>query len=131
MRKKPPIPRTDVPATRAAGDAAEQAAADFLEAQGLHLVARNYRCLRGELDLIAEQGEALVFVEVRLRSRGDFGGGLASVDWRKQQRLIAAAQHFLQQHPRMADRPCRFDVIALGPGRDTAPAWIRNAFDAG
>ena len=76
---------------QAAGGEAESQAARFLERQGLRIVTRNYRTRQGEIDLVAQDGDVLVFVEVRLRSGGYFGGAAASVTPRKQSRIIAAA----------------------------------------
>ena len=70
----------------------------------------------------------MVFVEVRYRGNTGYGSGAESVDPRKQSRLIACAQHYLQTHPRTAQLPCRFDVIAIN-GSDGSLDWIRNAFD--
>ena len=70
-----------------------------------------------------------MIVEVRLRSRADFGGGAASVDHRKQQRLIRASRHLLATHPQLARLPVRFDVLDLQPAGDGyAVNWIRHAF---
>ena len=112
------------------GEQAENTAAGWLTAMGLVILQRNFRCRCGEIDIIAREGEVLVFVEVRLRSHPGFAGAHASVDPRKQRRLIRAAQVYLQRHPRWAGNPCRFDVIGLKqpqsvPGPD---AWIRAAF---
>lgn len=109
------------------GAAAENSAVRLLKAAGLVIVARNVRCRFGEIDVIARDGETLVFVEVRLRADTRFGGGLASVDAHKQARLIRTAGWYLQAHPREAARPCRFDVILLAK-LDTDPEWIRDAF---
>ena len=109
------------------GQAAEQQAATFLSRQGLVELQRNYRVRGGEIDLIMRDGEHLVFVEVRYRSRSEFGGAAASVTATKQRRLALAAQHFLLS--RGYDVPCRFDVVALQPGQ--APQWIRDAFQPG
>ena len=113
-----------------AGDAAEQAACAHLQAHGCRVLARNARFREGELDIVAQQGELLLFVEVRLRAGSRFGGAGASVDAFKRRRLVRAAQHFLLQHYGGGARtpPCRFDVItADGDGiRD----WIRDAFAA-
>lgn len=111
---------------RTRGADAERAAEHWLAARGLHTLARNYRCRRGEIDLVMRDGDCVVFVEVRLRSRGDFGGASASVDGAKQRRLIVAAQHFLLGQPALRDAPCRFDVVA-GSGRDDWQ-WLRDAF---
>lgn len=95
---------------QAKGAAAEQLAADYLQRQGLTLLERNFRVRGGEIDLICRDGKATVFVEVRLRSRGDFGGAAASITAAKQARLILAARHWLLRH---GETPCRFDCILL------------------
>lgn len=112
------------------GQLAEQVAAEFLEQQGLKLIERNYRCRNGEIDLIMRFGSYLVFVEVRYRKYRNYGGAAASVDWRKQQKLLSAAQHYLQKR-RATNRPCRFDVIAVSPDSDGTLCcdWITNAFE--
>ena len=117
--------------TQAIGDAAETLAARYLQQQGLAIRERNYRTRLGELDLICEDGETLVFVEVRYRRRNHYGSGLDSVDRRKQDKLVKSALYYLQCHPRLASRPARFDVIAVAPGPDGPHIdWIRNAFAA-
>lgn len=118
----PAAPRT----ARARGLAAEEAAARFLEAKGLSIVTRNYRTRFGEVDLVAREGATLVFVEVRRRSWRAWGGAAASVDSRKQSRLVAAARHFLARLG--AEPACRFDVVTWD-GESGPPAWIRGAFD--
>jgi len=109
----------------ARGEAAENLAAAFLQRAGLALVERNYRCRFGEIDLIMQDAATRVFVEVRLRSRSDFGGAAASVTLAKQKKLLAAARLYLATLKTLP--PCRFDVVAL-TGND-APDWIKNAFD--
>jgi putative endonuclease len=105
---------------------AEAAAARLLESKGLAIVARNYRTRFGEVDLVAREGATLVFVEVRRRSSPAFGGAAASVDARKQARIVAAARHYLA---RLGEEPaCRFDVVTWD-GDPGLPAWIRGAFD--
>ncbi|MEW5966778.1 MAG: YraN family protein [Pseudomonadota bacterium] len=107
------------------GQQAEAQAEAFLAAQGLAPVTRNWRCRFGEIDLVMRDGATLVFVEVRLRARGDFGGAAASVTPAKQQKLVAAARQYLAG---LKTQPaCRFDVVALD-GK-AAPEWIRNAID--
>lgn len=117
------------PTTKAVGDAAEDRALAHLLDAGLRLVARNYRTPGrggGEIDLVMRDGATLVFVEVRRRSRTDFGGAAASVGWAKQRRIVFAARHFLL---RLASPPpCRFDVVAVEPQR---VHWLKAAFDAG
>jgi len=111
-----------------AGRRAEQDACEYLQRRGLRLVERNYRCARGEIDLIMRDRDTLVFVEVRFRRSRRYGGGVESVDWRKQDRLAATAAHYLQQNPRAARRPCRFDVIAIGGEGEPRVDWISDAF---
>jgi len=112
---------------RLRGEAAEELAARFLAAQGLAILARNYRTRLGEVDIVAREGAVLVFLEVRLRSWAAWGGAAASVDARKQRRIVAAARHFLSRL--RAEPPCRFDVLTLD-GPAGSPAWIRGAFEA-
>lgn len=112
------------------GKEAEGQAAEHLRRQGLKPVTNNYRCRNGEIDLIMQSHDTLVFVEVRFRRQKGFGGAAASVDRRKQQKLLATAQHYLQ-HENATNRPCRFDVIAVMPGADGTLIfdWIQNAFE--
>lgn len=107
------------------GQSAEARAESFLRSHGLTLLARNWRCRFGEIDLVMRDGDTLVFVEVRLRSRADYGGAAASVTPAKQQKLLAAARQYLATLKTLP--PCRFDVLALSGA--TSPDWIRNAFD--
>lgn len=108
------------------GEAAEQLAAAYLERQGLRVVERNYRCRLGEIDLIMRDGSALVFVEVRLRSSGNFGGAAESITLRKQKKILQAARHYLAGQRSLP--PCRFDAVLLGGLEDGAIEWIKNAF---
>ncbi|WP_456444676.1 YraN family protein [Thiolapillus sp.] len=105
------------------GEAAESLACRWLESQGLVLQARNYRCRAGEIDLIMEDGETLVFVEVRYRSHPGYGSAAESVTPAKQLKLLRTAQHYLQQLPHTP--PCRFDIIGIEPEQPVQ--WIRNA----
>jgi putative endonuclease len=107
------------------GEAAEALAARFLEARGLTIVARNYRCRFGEIDLVARSGSTLVFVEVRARASDAFGGAAASITTAKRQRLVRTARHYLAQ--RGGQRACRFDVVLLS-GALPRVEWIQNAF---
>ena len=111
------------------GKDAELQALKYLQQQGLRLLAQNWLCKRGELDLVMLDGDTVVFVEVRYRKNTQWGGALASIDERKQQKLIFAAQYFLQRESRWANSPCRFDVVAI----DSHPSqlnWLQNAFDS-
>jgi putative endonuclease len=109
------------------GAQAEALACAHLERAGLKPVARNYRCPQGEIDLIMDDRDTLVFVEVRYRRSDAFGTPAETVDRRKQARLQAAAGHYLLTHS--ADRACRFDVVAVS-GDDMRIEWLRNAFGA-
>jgi len=111
------------PAQAAGGDAEDRAAA-LLARNGLDIVARNYRTRLGEIDLVARDGECLVFVEVRSRGDSSYGNALESITPAKRRRLVAAARHFLLPYRRLP--PCRFDVIALDADE---LQWIRGAFD--
>lgn len=88
-----------------AGQAAEDHALEHLRGQGLRLLARNWRCKGGELDLVMLDADTVVFVEVRYRLHAGFGGALGSIDGRKQKRLTLAANLFLQSEPRWAKNP--------------------------
>jgi putative endonuclease len=113
------------------GAASEQLAAEYLQARGLILLARNLRCRAGELDLVCLDGEVLAIVEVRQRVRTDFGGALASVSAGKQRKIIRAARYFACRRPGWRSHPMRFDVIGLQglPGEHRL-AWIKDAFRA-
>jgi putative endonuclease len=116
-----------------AGQAAEESAVQHLRAQGLAILMRNYRCRTGELDIVAEAPDGVVVIaEVRLRANRRYGGGAASVDWRKQRRVLGATRHLLARHPQLARRALRFDVLDLTPeaGRGYSVEWIRHAFSA-
>lgn len=115
-------PRT---AKQVEGQAAEDAALDYLQKQGLTLLHRNFRCKGGEIDLILQQQDTLVFVEVRKRADTRFGGAAASITASKQKRLILAAQVFLQRY--RIPPACRFDVVAVD---GTSLNWIKNAIEA-
>lgn len=107
------------------GAAAELLALAHLQSQGLTLVERNYRCRMGEIDLIMRDAGTTVFVEVRLRGRGAFADAAASIDARKQGRIIAAAQHYLMGKP---EQPCRFDCVLLSRLEAGDIEWLRAAF---
>ncbi len=117
--------------TTALGRRAEDLACRHLEAQGLRLLERNYRCRAGELDLVMLDGGTLVVVEVRSRSTSAHGDAASTVGPRKQQRFIRAARHLLLTRPDYRRLPARFDVVAIDPGAPGAPpklTWIRDAF---
>jgi putative endonuclease len=104
------------------GAAAEALAAEFLAMRGLTIVARNYRCRGGEIDLIARDREMLVFIEVRLRSGAAFGGAAASITPAKRLRLKRAAGHYLAALGH--EPPCRFDAILLDALDSNRIEWL-------
>jgi putative endonuclease len=112
------------------GDAGEKAAEEFLARSGYRVVARKHRCQRGEVDLVFEQGELLVFVEVRTRATAAFGGPEETVGLPKQRRILHAARDFLARW-RGPPRGARFDVVAVldRPGGPLL-SHIPNAFEA-
>lgn len=111
------------------GQIAEDSAARFLEQRGLAVLARNFRCRGGEIDLVCRDGESLVFVEVRLRRNQDYGGAAASIGVAKQRRVVLAARHYLiaRGESLASDCACRFDCVLLDGQTLT---WIRDAFAA-
>ena len=113
-----------------AGEAAENAAQRYLTARGLRLLARNYRCRGGEIDLVMLEGKTLALVEVRYRSSDNFGGAAASVTWFKRRRIILAARHLLMTRSDLRRYSARFDVVAMSGDLACGPQveWIKAAF---
>jgi putative endonuclease len=104
---------------RTVGAAGESLAAAWLQRAGLRILARNYRCRGGEVDIVADDHGELVFVEVRTRRLRGLVGPEESITYRKQQRLLCASEHYLQATA-AADRPWRIDLVAIevdGRGR--------------
>jgi putative endonuclease len=108
------------------GAAAEQQAAAYLQRNGLVLLESNFRCRFGEVDMVMKEGSTLVFVEVRKRGSQAFGGAAASITPAKQEKIIKAAQFYLQRL--QAQPPCRFDAVLLDGGGQVE--WIKHAFEA-
>jgi putative endonuclease len=108
------------------GEKAETLAAAFLEREGLRIIERNYRSRFGEIDLIARDGDALVFIEVRERKSAAFGGAAASITAAKQKKLTRTALAYLTGN----NRPpaCRFDAVLVGAAGKIE--WLRGAFSA-
>jgi putative endonuclease len=102
----------------------EELALQLLLQQGLILVARNYHCKWGELDLLMDDQGVLVVVEVRYRKNSYYGSALESVTLAKQSKIVAAAKHYMATHK--INRAIRFDVIAKTG--DSPPEWVKNAF---
>lgn len=112
-----------------AGKRAEARAEKYLRQHGLTTVSKNYHCRFGELDLIMQDGETLVFVEVRHRQPSGFGSGADSITQAKRKRLCAAARYYLGRHPLGLNQYCRFDVVSIDGGlTDRHVNWIKNAF---
>lgn len=114
------------------GIAAEALAAGYLAAAGVRLLARNVRCKAGEIDIVCLDGEVLAVVEVRQRSRPDFGGAIASVNRAKQRKIICAARFLLRTFPQWRGRRMRFDVLGIHglPDGHYRCEWIKDAFRA-
>lgn len=113
--------------TKQIGDAGEEIAARHLVAQGLQVLACNFRVKGGEIDIVCRDGATVVFVEVRRRARTDFGGAAWSITPTKQKRLILAARHWLARHGQYYDGACRFDCVLLDGNQ---LEWVKNAFSA-
>ncbi|MFM1896716.1 MAG: hypothetical protein RLZZ385_1790 [Pseudomonadota bacterium] len=115
---------------RAFGATQELLALGYLQREGLRLVERNYQCRLGEIDLILQDGDQLVFLEVRFRKNHDHGSALETVDHRKQRKLLLCAQHYLMRRRVDARVNCRFDVLGItcdSQGQHEF-TWITNAF---
>ncbi|MDM8569970.1 YraN family protein [Thiotrichales bacterium HSG1] len=109
------------------GQWAEELAYVYLCKQGLQPVERNYRCKVGEIDLIMLDEKILVFVEVRYRKSQRYGGSMASVNTRKQQKVLDVASCYLQNHS--WEQQCRFDVVLVdGAMEKPQMNWIADAF---
>ncbi len=109
------------------GAAAERLAEQHLCAAGLRVLARNYQCRLGEIDLVCSEGDVLVFVEVRQRRSERYGGAAGSITAAKRLRILSAARHYLMRLGR--EPACRFDVVLLR-GVTRQIEWIRSAFEA-
>ena len=108
----------------------EALAAEYLQSQGLLILHRNFRSRMGEIDLIGQHNEELVFIEVRYRKNNDFGSAKDSVNRTKQKKIIKTAKFFLQTREWANQLPCRFDVIAISQRKETKKhlEWIQDAF---
>jgi len=92
------------------GKSGEKKAASFLKKKGFKILEMNYRCRFGEIDIVAKDGDTVVFVEVKTRSTAQFGMGYESVNSRKQEKLTASAQHYIAEK---GESPARFDVVSI------------------
>ena len=109
---------------RKTGSEYEQAAGYYLEQSGYEIVQYNYRCRKGEIDIIAKEGACFVFCEVKYRTDERKGNPLEAVDAQKQRILFQCAQYYLMEH-HLGDVPCRFDVVGI---EGTKITLIKNAF---
>ncbi|MDI9818002.1 MULTISPECIES: YraN family protein [unclassified Legionella] len=113
--------------SKKAGAVSEQNAKRYLLGQGLKWLVSNYSCRWGEIDLIMQETDWLVFIEVRARSSASFGGAAASVTYSKQQKLLKTASHYLLTNKIHNKQPVRFDVLSF-EGSPPEINWIKNAF---
>jgi putative endonuclease len=116
--------RVERAAAASSGAQAEALAAAFLQARGLAIVARNVRSRFGEIDLVARDGDTLVFVEVRLRRSSRYGGAGESITAAKRARLVAAAETYLATLSHLP--PCRIDAILLDSLDASRIEWLRD-----
>ena len=122
--------------TTVTGTCAEQLAREYLESHGLVTLTTNYSCRYGELDIVMQDNDTIVFVEVRFRKKrradasrsSDYGGGILSVNHRKQQKLIRSSMHYLQCHHLLTQK-ARIDIVALSElsPEPTSFQWVTNA----
>ena len=119
-------------ARRALGKKGEAAARTYLERHGVRILVGNFACAAGEIDLIGQERDALLFIEVKTRTSDAFGPPHLAVHYRKQQQIVRTAQWFLAER-RMPEVSCRFDVLAVTFAKgEEAPRidWLRDAFPA-
>lgn len=115
---------------RETGDWAENQAWCYLQKQGARLITRNYACRWGEIDLIIEHDEAVVFVEVRYRKQTSFASSMESIHQRKIKRIIATAKHYLQKTRQFDVVATRIDVVAISSMNHNLDIdWIQNAIE--
>lgn len=113
--------------SRKTGYIRETQARRYLEKQGLNWLCSNYLCAMGEIDLVMQDRDVLVFVEVRYRKGADFGEGIETVQTFKKYRLIKAAWQFLLDYNLAEKANTRFDVIGIAD--DDKVNWIQNAIE--
>jgi putative endonuclease len=124
---KPPASK---PETKSLGDFGERVAAAHLQAKGYRVVERNFRVVEAELDIVARDGESLVFVEVRTRKGGAQGMAALSVGPRKAAKLLHAVDWYVERHPECADLPMRIDVVTVELARDGSLLGVTHHEDA-
>lgn len=103
---------------RQAGNLGEDLAVSYLTRRGYRILERNYRCRQGEVDIVAQDGNCLVFVEVKYRNGNAWGDPAEAVNGAKQKKIYQASRYYLYQHRYTEDQLCRFDVVAVyGDGK--------------
>ena len=113
------------------GKLGEDLACQELQRRGYEILARRYRRRRGELDIVARDGQTVVFVEVKARDGREFGGGREAVTTIKRHRIVNVAREYLARH-RLGGYPCRFDVVSIQfDAGEPSIDIISHAFDAG
>lgn len=111
--------------TRKTGEQWEEAAADYLKAQGMRIVEKNFRSRQGEIDIIGYHQGYLVFVEVKYRSTVEKGYAAAAVNLHKQRQICKVADYYRFKHGMGDNVGVRYDVVAIQGGQ---VHWIKNAF---
>jgi putative endonuclease len=116
--------------TQDKGQTSESFALQYLVDNGLQYLVKNYRNRQGEIDIILLEGDIHVFVEVKYRKNGQFGGAISAVTYKKTQKIKQCAKFYLQQEGlNEYNTPCRFDIIALeGDINKPQISWLKNAF---
>ncbi len=114
---------------KALGNFGESLAADYLEQAGLKIIERNYRCPKGEIDIVAKEGDLLVFIEVRARTSAFRGSAEESISFQKVQRLKSIGSYYLIKHNYREWPSLRFDVVAIYFSEEESKInWIKNIF---
>jgi putative endonuclease len=122
-------PNTQKNTTQRIGKQAEIEANRYLQSKGLKLLHENYRCFYGEIDLIMQEKDTVVFVEVRCRSRLDYGAPLETVNKCKRMKLIKTATHYLQKKTWLYKVTSRFDIVSIYTNAGKCEiTWVKNAF---
>jgi putative endonuclease len=115
--------------SRQSGAKWEKTAESYLRKNGLKLLQRNFSSRFGEIDLIMEENDTVVFVEVKYRKNSQHGSGAEAVTYHKQNRISRTAGWYLVMNSQRAEQNCRFDVISIDAQKpDQGIDWIRNAF---
>lgn len=129
LTKPPPQNSKMADSKQTIGDAGERCAEVYLNQKGMQLIARNYRCRYGEIDLVMRDGDCVVFVEVKRRKHARFGTPLEMVSISKQGKLRFAAEHYIATNKIPAQQAMRFDVVGiLSDGIESSVQWVQNAF---